>query len=264
MKIPRPVAFASGIIVACASLLVPHVPFLSSAPPVFAAGTCSTDRNSHTGYESLLHGGYGSRAWIVSRIPSLCSGGTPTGGDSISAWSMILDTNGINYAQSGYTQNGGQGSTYYFSEYSDSGCSGGACTRYFGATTDGNNNQFWETYDQGDHSIYMFIDGSIVQATPYDPTNSGGANYWPGPWSQQYLGENYNVQDDMPGTSGEKATFTSVAYSPTPSNFNGNVQDNWQPIVNPQLAKVTTYWCVDGFNNNAFNIWTQGTCPSGT
>jgi hypothetical protein len=194
--------------------------------------------------------------------------------DLITAYSMVFATNTVNYAQAGYTLSlGGVGDPYIYGEFTYPGhCQpSGACTVLLYQTGDGDNYQYWENYNTISHQIYMYQGDGITESelanTPYDPTNSGNRTYWWGnTWYSQYMGENINDADSMPGTQSKKATFTSVYYQPS---LDGGNEPPRTLTGLPSRIPVSyngNRWCVQRITSyTAFNLWTNFSgCPSGT
>lgn len=214
---------ALGLGVAPSTRTIPGIP---AAIVAHAASPCDPNIGHHwTGWSDFNDYAWGASAWINTRVPAFCTGSNPMGThDFITAYSMVYpdSTSTNNYAQAGYTISPGESNPYQYGEFTWTGCTpSGSCTALYQQTTDGENYQYFENYNPLDHKMYMYQQdslGNLVELanTPYDPTNSGnGSNYWPGPWVSDYMGENLNLGDDIPGTSTKKASFTSIMYEPS-------------------------------------------------
>ncbi len=241
-----------------------------------AAHACqNTTDNNHDGWEDLTNGGYGAAAWIVTRVPSFCSGTNPLGNiDHIDAWTLEgsnADDPNHNYAQAGYTISPSKSLPEIFAEFTSTSCLGNVCTELYNngvTTSDGDNFQYITSYVTTQSKILMDISNSgsplgtnEIASTDYNPMDKGahsGVNYWPVPWESEYSGENQNLGDDVPGTATKKASFTSVDYSlqmtssMPPSNLTSITSHS-------QFPRSESYWCIQDVAANAFNIWTTST-----
>jgi len=259
--------------VALSLALVPRVPGLPAAIPAFAAGACAsntTTQHYFSGWLDTTNAGWGSSAWITTHTPVFCTGTDPLGSnDFITAWSMIADSNSIggNYAQSGWTISRGQTTPQIFSEYTYTSCPFGFCDVFGPNTTGGQNFQYWQDFDTccNVRSIDMGYGSTLLDFTAYDPTNSNnGANSWPGPWQHQDYAETLNTANDMPGTATNPTSFTSVAYLTT-INTSGAYPPGFTGITaHSASSDKISQWCVVAKSGTAFDLYTAGSCPTGT
>jgi hypothetical protein len=193
---------------------------------------------------------------------------------------MVTDSGYAKYAQAGYIKYSNTSCCAPFGEYWDSvNCPNSFCNKELLILDYASNNyQYYEAYNSSNHAIGMFlyqpgVGVTLIGYTDYDPANPSQTHpelYWGQHWKAQYNGESHNWQDDVPGTSSAKASFTSDAYETGSQQWNGignpsytNQNDNPTPSSSTDRSGHSvgpTYYCGGIANSNAFNIWTSGTC----
>lgn len=239
---------------------------LSSVTHVYAAGPCTTYKDETDGYIYVRPSNiWGSRAWIVTRPASFCSGTDPDPEtDFITAWAMV-DAGSGHYAQSGYFKYRGSSSYSFYAEDTDTSCPKGWCRTLNGTTTDGDNVQYFDAYNT---SVPNEIEGYdipggdewLLQGTTYDPNCGSCAQKWPEGWESDFGGETWDSRNDIPGTASEKTTFTNVAWEA--SQWDGTGLPSYTDVgTNPSPTSNNTT-CYTGGNtgSSSFNIWSTGSC----
>ncbi len=236
-----------------------------------STGCASSAVDQFDGYIEQGFGGWGSRAWIVTRSGNFCTGTDPLGGsDFITAWSMVTDHGEQRYAQSGYFRYCCSDSSpwHFFAEYWGPNCPNGSfCRVVTSSTTDGGDNKdYYQIYTVGsdycNHAVQIWADGTMLECTYYDPTVCCYGTYWQGPWQEQFQGETWNSGNDVPGSLDYKASFTSVGYAP--NYWSGSGSPSFDDVGdNPAPSATQRYYCHENAGPSGFNIWVHGTPCSG-
>lgn len=177
------------------------------ATPTRASLPCSgTLANYFDGLHSKSYATYSSKATISPNVGAVCTGGSL---GASAAWAMVADnyfTGNGGYAQAGYAKMTGAASRY-FSQYRRS-------SAYAPVTVWGGSATATKTYATiyGDetHHLNMWVGSTLLSSTNFDPVA-----VWTSPFDSQFFGETWKPADDMPGTTGDHADFTTVRYSPS-------------------------------------------------
>jgi hypothetical protein len=180
-------------------------------------------------------------------------------------WVMVNNPHGNNqYAQTGYYRDQHVTAPVLFAEYNDGGCSDAGCnttpyhwTRKLFTTTFTLHalNKFATGLSYGGNSMNMLVNDQIILNTPWDPHTAWTAAVG---WEAQFMGETWDVADDMYGTASYPAKFRTVT---TWGSTSGIGPAALLPPVSsyPGFYKQTFYT-----NNGGFDIWTDrsgGTGP---
>jgi hypothetical protein len=252
---------AISIILAGGAIFVGQLPLPGSPTGAFAYGYCSSTKSQETDGWGAYQGGWGTSAWIVTRNASFCDQTyttDPHPNDFITAWSLTIGAQGTNYAQAGYFKYRSSSGYSWYAENSDPNCPNGWCRTLYGSTSSGDNYQYYELYNTSTHAVEMYVGGILLQATNYDPqcTNSCSM-YWDTPWTEQFSGETFNSENDLPGSIGYKATFSSLGYAS--SKWNGQGTPSFSGLGStPSPNSTRSYYCHDVPDSSSFNIWTEG------
>jgi len=276
MKRGTLIRFLIALVVAGGSAIWPGVGPVKFPEIASANSACSTSSGHYYDGYGDFYDTWGASAWIVTRSFNFCTEPptNPLGDkDFISAWSMVVTSDLNHFAQVGYGRyKKSTDTTHVFAEYTYSGCSNGKCkVDYPVQTYGGDNIKYWNAYHNvssphpriemwaGDCQSQTCYD---IAGTPYDPANTNsGTDYWPSPWYEQYSGETKNTGDDVPGSVGYKASFTSVAYLPNP--WKSSTYPTFQNVADypyKNTEPTEPYYCFQPAGDSAFNIWTAGTC----
>jgi hypothetical protein len=119
-------------------------------------------------------------------------------------------------------------------------------------------------YNSAKNKIDMFASSTVIQTTNYNPDcTSPCTDQWGKPYLEQYSNENVNDCSDLPGTSTQKASYTSMAYLANKWNGSGtpsfsNIADG--PVAVPANPNETWYKGEAGGNSSSMNAWTYGHC----
>lgn len=193
-------------------------------------------------HTSSAYSTYGAFAYITTNVGATCTGSQGTS----AAWTMVADnfySGASGYAQSGYAKTSTTASRY-FSQWRRSGAY--VATTVWGASATGTptfRTYYWTTT----HRLRMWVGNAMLDETNFDPIAA-----WVQPFDSQYFGETWKPQDDMPGTSGNHAKFTTVRYLSTSSCC------NWIPL--PSAVGVVTgssRYHLSAPNTDHFDIWTD-------
>jgi hypothetical protein len=221
-----------------------------TAQPAGAYGPCSTYPFESNYFDGMvLHlaadATVGTAATIVQRGAYPCSGSTHD--EQESAWDMIAGSGSNQYAQAGERRDDGcttgcNGAVRQYVEYNN-GTPGSQCNvqvesyvceQAFGSgVANGENDLYfveyytggpWPSCELGCEALIWCQGLSTCEAgevTPFNPVFGSYPGYagWTEPFSNQYLGEDYNVYSDIPGgPNGGWVTYQEMQVKATGSN----------------------------------------------
>src|SRR5579884_467418 len=191
-----------------------------------STGCASSAVDQFDGYIEQGFGGWGSRAWIVTR----------SGNFFAEYWGPNCPNGSFCRVVTSSTTDGGDNKDYY---------------------------QIYTVgSDYCNHAVQIWADGTMLECTYYDPTVCCYGTYWQGPWQEQFQGETWNSGNDVPGSLDYKASFTSVGYAP--NYWSGSGSPSFDDVGdNPAPSATQRYYCHENAGPSGFNIWVHGTPCSG-
>lgn len=193
----------------------------------------------------------GVSATLTVRYAAVCDTdhsqyNTSTGavGNFAAAWSMIADSGGNGWLQSGYLRAYAQGDITFSQEFNP--YTIGLYTKFQNIVNSGSVYLYWQ---QNIGSTYY----SNVDTTRLISVSSASLTYaWSG-YSQQFFGGDKYLSSDMPGGVSYPGSWNSIQIQ--------DGSDNWHNLPSPYLTGVNqTYgnrWAGPSpTSSQSFNIWT--------
>lgn len=182
----------------------------SGTPANAQLSRCGTGGNwfdGFAGFPAAPHDTYeGVQANVEVQSAQVCdsdrssySGGAL--GNFVYAWSMIASHDGVGWSQSGYFRSYGTG-LLNFSQVNDG--HGYLRNATVAGPAPGSTHTYWQQYIR-DGTIRSNVDGTILQIPPFNPYFS-----WAFPFSPQFFAEARYRESDVPGSSGNPVTFSSL------------------------------------------------------
>ncbi|NIP25050.1 MAG: hypothetical protein GWN67_14765 [Phycisphaerae bacterium] len=217
---------------------------------------CCTPQLSHISaqkYVSLL---VGVEATIKTRYGDLCCEDCPLqpGGLQAAILGIIDDDYGA-FGETGYlrTMSAGEIGQARFAEVKGPG--NHQKLDWQGAPSEGSINTYRAEFDKSTGIWTFYYNETAWHTWPdfasYWDDKTCGRVYW--------SGEVHNLEDDMPGTSGNKCNFTGCQYKKDGGSY--------QPagLTEADVADSTDKWGAEHVSGTAFNIWDkepgEKTCP---
>jgi len=192
----------------------------------------------------------GVSAEITVRYAAVCDSdtsqynqATESVGNFSAAWSMIADSGGNGWLQSGYIRAYAQGDVSFSQEYNP--YTIGLYTKFQNGVSAGQVHQYWQQASGG--TYYSNVDTSRLITVSAANLTYGWAGY-----SQQFFGEDKYLSSDMPGGVGSYGTSGTIQVQDS--------SDNWHNVTSGFLTTANdTYgnrWVVQSTGSQSFNIWT--------
>lgn len=152
----------------------------------------------------------GAKANIGNDNPTVCEDSTR---GSSSAWSMIEDSSGCYYAQTGWAKDYPYSRPQYFYEITTSTCQLSSPV-FVGVPAYPSTHNYEVTYD-GNNTFHFYVDGTSVG------TSQPSVHWVPG--GMDYLGEVHDVADQMPGGVNAYTYFQNVLWRQNGSWYGGSL-----------------------------------------
>lgn len=167
-------------------------------------------------------------------------------GNFVTAWTMIADSAGRGWLQSGYLRAYGQ-PMVHVSQFYNPNFYGGPVTRFGSEILAGEVHRYWQQYYPDSEGEWH----SNVDSTRFINTSPGVLTYgWAG-YSQQFFGETRYLSSDMPGGVSYPSSFDSIQVQVSPTD--------WVFIPSPFLTGLNqnSRWAYNPTSSTSFDIWTQ-------
>lgn len=218
---------------------------LFAAPlPADAASACvGSGTNLFAGRFGYTATTYGSKASLGTVDPGLCSGANTAS----TAWSMLAPQATNAWAQSGFVKETAMSPTiiYYFAQWRRNGAST-PNTLYTSPGPSAGTVHIYQTLVNSNGYVEMYRDTTLMARSTWKPADNWGAQ----PWSNQYSGETWHCQTDVPGYEWNKEHFTSVLYQ-------AQVGGNWlTPVGLGTYHDCGSAYQVLTVSSTAFDVWT--------
>lgn len=242
------------LVVGVAAMLMCGVGFADIGPASAEVYTCGSPGNYFDGMWNPQSAYFGVSATITVRYGAVCdtdhSQYNPTSGavgNFVTAWSMLADSGGHGWLQSGFIRAYGQ-ALIDVSQFYNPHFYGGPVTIFGAQRNAGEVHRYWQQYYPDAQGEFH----SNVDTTRLINTSTGVLTYgWSG-FSQQFFGEAHYRESDMPGGATYPTSFSSLQVQ--------NAVASFIPIPSPFLAGSNidnpARWSYAPTSSTSFGIWT--------
>jgi len=236
------------------SSLVPLIiSFGLIAPPTSSEAevyTCGTGSNYFDGYYQAVPTSYffeGARADIVTRYGAVCDTDTTTKpGNFTAEWSMIANSGGLGWAQSGYIR-WYAGNIVYFAQQFDG--NGDLQTKWGSSATTGQTHLYTQWWDPSCSCLHSDVDTTVYLVTTWNPFT-----LWNYPFSAQFSGEARYLENDIAGNASSRTQYTSLGGEREDNNNWENYPCNLLSSLNEGSSRRS-----DG---ESWHLVANATCPN--
>jgi hypothetical protein len=183
----------------------------ATASPTQASTFNCTAYGTASGFDGYNHYGggiIGVSADLVVRSASMCGSDTSSS-NAFAGWTMIWDSGGYGYLQSGYLRTAADSAMYHFSQYQNNAFTPTEpFTVVIGGVSLGSSHRYWQQYaPDGTYEFHSNVDTTrMISLIP------GMLSYGWTAANQSAGGEVTYRATDMPGSSANPATFSNIAY----------------------------------------------------
>lgn len=225
---------------------------IPAAPAQAYIPQCGSGSNWFNGFSAFPNSGSpnnfeGAQAYITVRFGSVCDTDTSPVNNFTNAWTMIADSDGLGWAQSGF-ERGYAGGLYHFAQQYD-GFSNLRTQYSVNTVPAGEVHRYWQQYDPACSCIHSNVDLTRFLSSTFNPFASWSRTR---PWSPQFLGEARYRESDIAGRVSYPTSFTGMSVQ--------RLDENWQPIPCPFLSGSSdepNRWLFAARSCTSIDIWSR-------